>query len=168
MSEKFLHNSVFCLFCESSEEYNVEAFLKGLGFNVITSLVERFIFKNGKWKKELRSIIPGYVFFEHAGEPLWEKIYENEHIYYALHYSDKSKNLKAHDLNFIQWLKKQNGKIKTSKAIEIENKIKILEGPLKELEGKIIKINKKQKSACVKIEGEGIINKIWLSYENIE
>lgn len=52
--------------------------------------------------------------------------------------------------------------------MEIGKKIKIMEGPLKELEGKIVKINKKQKCAGIKIDGEKINNIIWLSYEIIE
>ena len=72
------------------------------------------------------------------------------------------------DLDFVKWLKGFNGKIKTSKAVEIGKKIKIIEGPLTDLEGKIVKINKKQKCVGIKIEGEGINNIVWLSYELIK
>ena len=104
-------NYYFCIFCESSKEGMVETFLKGLGLNVISALVERNIFKHGKWIKELRSIIPGYVFFENICEPDWNKISENKYIYYPLHYSDKSRYLRNNDLIFIKWLKRQNGSI---------------------------------------------------------
>jgi len=137
------------------------------GINVISALVERKIYKNGKWIKELRSIISGYVFFENNCEPDWEIICNNKYIYYPLQYMDKSKNLRENDLNFIKWLNKNNGKIEISKVKSIGNKIQIIEGPLKELEGKIVKINKKQKCVCVGIEGEGIRNTIWLSYEMV-
>jgi len=157
----------YCIFCETSKELIVEKILKGLGLNVISALVERNIFKNGEWIRELRSIIPGYVFFESNCEPDWKKIIENTFIYYPLRYSDKSKNLKNNDLIFIKWLKGQNGSVKISKVMEIGNKIQILEGPLKEFEGQIIKINKKQKCACVKIDGEGLKSTAWLSYEII-
>jgi transcriptional antiterminator NusG len=163
LSQKF----IFCIFCESSKESIVEAFLKGLGFDVISALVERNIYKNGKLVKELRSVIPGYVFFESYCEPDWDKICENKYIYYPLHYSDKSKYLRKNDFHFIEWLKRHDGTIKISKVMEIGNKIKIMEGPLKELEGNIVKINKRQKCICVRIEGEEIKNKIWLSYEII-
>jgi transcriptional antiterminator NusG len=158
----------FCVFCETSQEDKVETFLQRLGYNVISALVERNIFKNGKLKKEFRSIIPGYVFFENKAEPDWNKICKFEHIYYPLHYPSGKKYLINNDLHFVKWLKEYNGKINISKAIEVKNKIKIIEGPLKELEGKIVKINKKQKCAGIKIEGEGIKNLIWLSYELAE
>src|SRR5215470_4901375 len=136
MDQKF----VFCLFCETSQEYKVETFLQNIGFNVISALVERIVFKNGKQVLEKRAIIPGYVFFENINEPDWNKICEYKYIHYPLHYMDKSK-----------YLKKNDETIKISKVINIGNKIKIIEGPLKELEGKIVKINKKQKCIGVKI-----------------
>jgi transcriptional antiterminator NusG len=167
LSKNYDKELYFCLFCETLKEAKVETFLKRLGLNVISALVERKTFKNGKWAKELRAIIPGYVFFENNCEPDWDIICKNFYVYFPLHYPDKSKYLKGKDLDFINWLKRHNGLIKISKAIEIGTKVKILEGPLKELEGQIIKINKRQKCVCVNIEGEGIKNTIWLSYEII-
>ena len=155
--EKF----VFCLFCETLQENKVETLLQNIGLDVISTLVERNIMKDGKLIKELRSIIPGYVFFENCSEPDWNEICKSKYIYYPLHYTDNEKRLKDEDLYFIKWLKGNNGIIKISKEMEIGKKIKILDGPLKELEGKIVKINKRQKCA-------GIKNIIWLSYELIE
>jgi transcription antitermination factor NusG len=163
MGDKF----VFCIFCKASQESKVETFLQSIGNNVITALVERNIVKNGKLVKEFRSIIPGYVFFENDFEPDWNEICKFKNIYYPLQYSDNKKILRDKDLHFVKWLKGNNGKINISKAMEIGNKIKIMEGPLKELEGQIVKINKKQKCAGIKLEGDGIKNTIWLSYELI-
>ena len=120
-----------------------ETFLQSIGYNVISTLVERNIVKRGKWVKDFRSIIPGYVFFESVTEPDWNEIYKCKHIIYALHYSNNQKQLKGNDLKFVKWIKGNGGKIKVSKAMEIGRRIKIAEGPLKELEGKIVKINKK-------------------------
>ncbi|MDR2924581.1 MAG: transcription termination/antitermination NusG family protein, partial [Azoarcus sp.] len=112
-------NFVYCIFCETSLEKNVETFLKGLGYNVISALVERNIVKNGKQIKELRSIIPGYVFFECDFEldwSSWKEINNFNSIYYPLHYSNREKILKDNDLLFVKWLKRNNGIIKVSKA----------------------------------------------------
>jgi len=48
-----------------------------MGFNVISALTERKVFVKGKVKNVLRSIIPGYVFFEYDGLVdglLWKEI----------------------------------------------------------------------------------------------
>jgi transcriptional antiterminator NusG len=130
-------------------------------------LAERKIIKNGKTIKELRSIIPGYVFFENKNEPDWEEIKKYKYIYYPLRYTNNETKLKDNDLSFVKWLMKNNGIIKISNVTEKGKKIKIIDGPLKDYEGNIVKINKKQKCAGIKIEGEGIKNIIWLSYEKI-
>ena len=159
---------VYCIFCETSYENEVEIFLKRLGYNIISALVERKIVKAGKIKKEYRSIIPGYVFFETNEEPDWIEICKYKHIYYPLQYLNTQKQLKDKDLHFVQWLKGNNGEIKISKAKAIGNKIKFLDGALMELEDRIVKINKKQKCAGIRIEGDGIKNIIWLSYELVK
>jgi transcriptional antiterminator NusG len=161
---------VFCICCEVSKENMVESFLKQMGYNVISALVERTIIENGNIKNVLRSIIPGYVFFE--SENLleiffWRDICKIEYIYYPLKYADNEKCLRGKDLAFVNWLKVNKGIIKISKVTEIGKKIKILEGPLKNYEGNIIKINKRQKCVAIKLDGEGIENIIWLSYEYI-
>ena len=67
-------NNVFCVFCETTRENKVETYLQNIGYNVISALAERKIIKNERTIKELRSIIPGYVFFENKNEPDWEEI----------------------------------------------------------------------------------------------
>ena len=158
-------NFVFCIFCETSQENKVETLLRKLGYKVISALVERNAVKNGKLVKELRSVIPGYVFFENNTEPDWIEICKSKYIYYPLHYPDNQKKLKDNDLNFIKWLNGNNGKINISKAMKIGNKIRFIDGPLMELEKYIVKINKGQKCAGIKLQGEKINNIIWLSYE---
>ena len=155
----------YCIFCETSHELEAETLLNKLGYTVISVFVERKIYKKGKFVKELRPIIPGYVFIETEKEPDWKEICNLKYVYKPLRYSGNVKKLRNNDFEFVKWLKGHNGRIKTSKAVEIGTKIKILEGPLKKLEGKIVKINNGQKCAGVKIDGEGIKNIIWLSYE---
>ena len=161
-------NFVFCIFCETSYENEVGAFLQNLGYNVISALVERKIFKCGKFIKEYRSIIPGYVFFENNCEPDWNEICKFKYVYYPLQYANNQKMLNNNDLQFVKWLKGYNGKIKISNAVKAGNRLKFIDGPLSELEGLIVKLNKKQKCAGIKIEGEGIKSIIWLSYELVE
>jgi transcriptional antiterminator NusG len=141
-----------------------------MGYDIISGLVERNVVKGKKSIKELRPVLPGYVFFESGSEPDWKGVAASKYIYYPLQYSDSGKQLKGSDLTFVKWLKTKNGNngvVKISKAMEIGNRIKIIEGPLKEMEGNIVRINKRQKCAEVKIEGEGIKHTMWLSYEYI-
>ena len=162
--------NAFCIFCETSRENKVELYLKKLGFNVISTLTERIIFVKGKAKKILRSVIPGYVFFEYEGlldGLIWKEICKLPCIYFPLKYGDNESRLRGKDLEFINWLRKNNGIIKISKVVKIGNKIQVVEGPLKDYEGRIVKINKRQNSVAIKLDGEGIKGEIWMSFEYI-
>jgi transcription antitermination factor NusG len=160
--------SVYCLFCETSRENRAEAFLKGLGYGVISASVERIVVKKGKAAREFRPIIPGYVFFENDYEPDWDAICGSKYIYYPLRYADNDKRLKGRDLSFVRWLKGNGGVINVLKVMEAGKKIKIIEGPAAGLGGEIVKVNRRQKCVGVKVEGDGIRNIIWLSYECVE
>jgi transcription antitermination factor NusG len=161
------NGSYFCVFCEIGSEAVVEISLENKGCTVISSLVERYIVKNKKFNKELRPILSGYVFFEYYGLPNWIEIKRMNHILYPLKYSDNTRSLRGNDEKFVHWLIQNKGVIKMSKAIEIGHKIKIIKGPLKDYEGNIVKVNKREKSVKIEINGEGIIKYVWLSYEYI-
>ena len=158
---------MYCLFCETGFETKLEHRLEHSGYTIISSLSERNVVRNGKIVKELRPLIPGYIFISREQEPDWKELRGMAHIFYPLRYSDGGAQLRGGDLLFVRWLK-QHKAIGVSKAVQIGNYIKIVAGPLKEYEGKITKINKRRKCAEVLINTESIINKIWLSYELIE
>jgi transcriptional antiterminator NusG len=128
-------------------------------------MIERNVVKNGKAVKTIRPIFPGYVFFEYASEPLWRLLQKEKYICYPLEYADHTKELRNGDLEFVIWLKNNKGIVKVSKAVEEGKWIKIIDGPLKEYEGKIKKINKNRKCMEVEMGTEKITNRIWLSYE---
>jgi transcriptional antiterminator NusG len=155
MPKKF----VYCIFCKVKQENKIELILKNMGYNIIPASAERNLIVNGKIKNVLRSIIPGYIFFETyeiVDIIRWKEICEIQDIFFPLKYYDNKKMLRGKDLEFINWVKRNNGIIKISKVVEIGKKIKAVEGPLKDYEGSIIKINKKRKCIAVKIDGEAI------------
>jgi transcriptional antiterminator NusG len=158
---------IYCLYCKTGYEKNVEKTLLNKGFSVIRSMTERNVVKKGKTVKTVRPILPGYVFFEHGTEPLWRELKKENNIFYPLAYSDSTKKLRNVDLKFVKWLKNKKGILKISKAVEEGKRIRIIDGPLKDYAGRIKKINKNRKCVEVEIETEKIINKIWLSYELI-
>jgi transcriptional antiterminator NusG len=163
--------AVYCLWCETGCENRVGAGLERLGCRVIPAKSEELVVHRGISKKVWRQLLPGYVLFE-SSEPLnplaWKRIYEDEHIYKALDYADGTRELMGNDLRFALMLKRRNGRLAVSKAVRTGTKIKIIDGPLKELEGKIIKVNKRRNCAEIEINASGIINRMWLGFEMIK
>jgi transcription antitermination factor NusG len=163
-----MEQNVYCLFCTTGFEARTESFLKDAGFSAIPSESERVVIKNGKRVKVKRPLLPGYVLFMAANEPDWAEFAIKAFIRYPLRYSDGGKALRGADLSFVNWLMSKKGLLRVSKAVEIGARVTIIDGPLKELSGKITRVNRRQRCAEVELGSDSILNKIWLSYELIE
>lgn len=95
--------------------------------------------------------MPGYVFFDADTEPMWNRILKDSAVLKLLSYGDGEYALRGTDLEFIDWIKKNNGIIEMSSAVKVGSMIEFVAGPLKDMNGKIIKINRSRQA------GTGIV-----------
>lgn len=110
--------------------------------------------------------MPGYVFFDADTEPTWNRILKDSAVLKLLSYGDGEYALRGTDLEFIDWIKKNNGIIEMSSAVKVGSMIEFVAGPLKDMNGKIIKINRSRRQVQVSFGSEnGIISKVWCSME---
>ena len=103
------------------------------------------------WSMKLRPLIPGYVIVVSDGE-LWrirkEIFMISDTCYGFLKNIDGTCELRGGDLAFAMWVEENGGHIRPSKIIIDENrfspqdKVMIVSGPLKDLEGTITSIYK--------------------------
>ena len=106
--------------------------------------------------------MPGYVFFDADTEPAWNRILKDSAVLKLLSYGDGEYALRGTDLEFIDWIKKNNGIIEMSSAVKVGSMIEFVAGPLKDMNGKIIKINRSRRQVQVSFGSEnGIISKVW-------
>lgn len=120
----------------------------------------------GAAKKTARRLMPGYVFFDADTEPMWNRILKDSAVLKLLSYGDGEYALRGTDLEFIDWIKKNNGIIEMSSAVKVGSMIEFVSGPLKDMNGKIIKINRSRRQVQVSFGSEnGIISKVWCSME---
>ena len=111
-------------------------------------------------------LMPGYVFFDADTEPTWNRILKDSAVLKLLSYGDGEYALRGTDLEFIDWIKKNNGIIEMSSAVKVGSMIEFVAGPLKDMNGKIIKINRSRRQVQVSFGSEnGIISKVWCSME---
>lgn len=146
----------------------MEDLIKRSGYKVISAISERYVVKNGRRCKEFRSLLPGYVFMASDELSVWDVLVRFRYICHPVRYGDSTLYLRGGDLEFVRWLQRYNGVIEMSKAVHEGTKIRIISGPLMEYEGKIVKINKRQKCAAVQIDSEKIPCTVWLSFDFIE
>ena len=115
---------------------------------------ELFIKKHGINKKTVSSIFPGYIFAETDGIsyikyktikslPGFIRFLENNHDIRPLAVEDKKLVFKLHSGGSVAGISKV--------FFNADDKIRVVEGPMKGLEGLIIKVDKRKKRAKIKL-----------------
>lgn len=116
-------------------------------------------------------IIPGYVFV-YLREDEAERIYffkEITQVIRILHYGDeRAWRLNESDLAFADWVWNQNGTINTIDAVQIGDRIEIVDTELKHLRGKVARMDRRKRTVMLEMDGAGIINNVWLPYQVIQ
>ena len=124
--------------------------------------------KNGEKYDVETPLLPGYIF---AFVPENDNIFEFKTSQYYFRVLDKENDygkLYGDDLEYANWVKSTNGIIPVSEAIKIDNKVKIISGPLKKLEGKIVKYDKRNRNCLIEVEFLNKITNVWLPFEYIK
>ena len=115
---------------------------------------ELMIRKNGHTHKSLKSIFPGYLFLE-AEEIDPDTFQEFRHIHFFNRFLKADKNicpLPSDEAKKIYELAKYGRVIGRSKVVYNEqDKIVVIDGPMKGLEGQIVKVDKRKRRAKVRL-----------------
>ena len=74
----------------------------------------------------------------------------------------------GNDLVYANWVLEAEGLITVSKAIELNGKVKIINGPLKNLEGNIIEYSKHNRNCKIEIHLLNQTINAWLPFEYID
>lgn len=72
------------------------------------------------------------------------------------------------DLVYANWVLETEGLISVSEAIELNGKVKIINGPLKNLEGKIVKYSKRNRNCLIEIDFMSQHINTWLPFDYID
>ena len=127
------------------------------------------MFKNGAWTEVVFPLLPGYVFvFSDGGEDRSAEFLRLGHVIRVLTYGGGSDTLMGRDLEFADWLWSLNGRIEVMQAVQIGDRIEIVDGVFKRLHGTITKMDRRRRTVRVSLETEGTPKQIWLAYEIVE
>lgn len=177
-----------CLFCKGGKEREVvQLFLLTFpqGKAVVPTRI-RYRRKPDSVTEESITLMPGYVFFELAGldpadEPAEEgtdafqsevelrQLCRTDSILRLLRDPDGRWRLRGADDRFAEMMFRNDGVIGMSKAyFDRGQRIRILEGFLKDYEGSITRVNKKTKTVEVSVDLQGKQVRMWLGYELVD
>ncbi len=124
--------------------------------------------KNGKWREVMQPVLPGYTFMFLNDEDPFPSMQLRlcPGFYRVLKYTDGSHELKGIDLQYVQWMLQNKGLLKPSKvSFDEGNNIRVLSGCMKDMQGKVIKVDKHGKRVVVEFEFAGEMRRVNLSIE---
>jgi transcription termination/antitermination protein NusG len=112
--------------------------------------------KRGAMKSELQPVFPGYVFLEVEGElstDLYWSLRTTPGFFRFLPENALAKPLEGRDLSMLRHFLSFGPVAESSKVtFDAQDRIQVVSGPLKGLEGRIIKVDKRKGRAKIKLD----------------
>ena len=160
-----------CVFCltgsEHSIAYKIEA--KTDAQVIVPKKIKPF-HVNGKWIDKEEMLMPGYMFVYSEREIPYNVLKRIEGVARVLTYGEEDKEgyLNGRDYEFAQWVRRENGLIDKLDAIQEGDFIRVTDGALQEMQGKVVAMNRRRHTVNVEVTLFGAKRNIWMGYEVIE
>ncbi len=140
--------------------------------NFIYLTRELFIRRGGKTLKELQPVFPSYVILQATGNvdgQTVQALKELPEFYHFLKSNTEITPLAGTDLAVIEHFLGLGPRIGPSLVrFDQDDRIVVIEGPLKGIEGNIIKVDRRKQRAKIRVDFAGAAHTMDLSFEDIE
>ncbi len=160
----------WCVFCKTGSEKNVVQLMTALdnGLEAIAPVRVLQEKRKGKWQQREQILFPGYVFLYAEEEIDFELIKRIPGFYKVLGNKSDFKKLRGTDYEYSMWIYRHQGHIETSKVLTIGRTVKVIDGPLLDGFGTIVKLDKHKRRIWVDFEFDGRTRTVSLSAECVE
>lgn len=169
MKDYFLNNGFnsYVFFILSGREETLAKELNNKYDDIYCLVLKRMMHRSSHGVKydEEDILIKGYVFVYTDIDRDIKDIKSDNNPYKILNNKINDGKLFGLDYEYSKWVLQQNGLIGISKAVKLNEKVKILSGPLEKLEGYIVEYSKRNRNCCVEVEFMGKTIKMWLPFE---
>lgn len=160
----------YCLYCTSGREVETVRELNRQNERFLALPFLRMMHKSVDGKKMLIQdvLLKGYVFLfapQGADVICAEKCRD---VYFVLGKTNGVQALEGNDLKYAQWVLSFGGIVGVSKALKINERVKIISGPLLDFEGCIKEYSKKGRNCRVEIDIVGQQLSAWLPFDWVE
>lgn len=167
--------SYYCIKCKVGNEEKarkeLEDTLISVDPNVAVCFSKREINEKQKdksWKSVIKPLLPGYLLVSTYIDAvdLRALIKANKYASYILRYNAHMYELQAGDKAYAEWIFNNEGLLKPSKVLlEPGERIKVIDGPLLGMEGKIVRVKKRERRVYIELPFEETCNTISLSID---
>ncbi len=163
------YSQVYCLFCRTGQEMSVVRELntwhRGMA---VYPEKEKLEYRNNRWEKLRKPLLRGYIFLFAQPSLDISRVNRLNGVLRVLSYDDGQCNLLGTDRAFADWIWAQEGVVTLSKAVKEGDHVEIIDGPLINMKGAIVMIDKRKRIAKVDLSLVGSSMRIWLSFDYIE
>jgi len=167
---------VQCLFCQTGSEKMVTELINryGWGRAIFGEKVKVLYRGHGQEERQLMPLLPGYVFVYMGGETGGGGQTRSDYlgidgVIRLLTYGEtQQEELMGSDLDFAAWLWRCGGRVEVMRAIQVGDKVEINDPLFKELQGTIVRMDRRKKSVTVKLDSEAGDKFITLSYDVVQ
>ena len=158
-----------CVFCITGKEQALADRIQSTCPNVQAITMRQMKYRTHKKVKtqEEAIVLPGYIFFKAPVDMEPSECFPRQDILRVLTPEKWHWQLMGEDEKFAHWLFQYNGLLDFSKAYREGDRIKIISGPLKDMEGQITRIDKRGCSGQVVLSFNGKSIPVWLGFELI-
>ena len=158
-----------CLFCMTGKEQRVAEQIQAACPNVRAAAMRQLKYKTCRKVKtrEEAVLLPGYVFFEAPSSMEPSVVFPTQNVIRVLSTDNGIWQLQGEDERFVKWVFQYDGMLGLSQAYKEGDRIRIVSGPLKDMEGKIRRVDKRGMSGQVILSFCGRDIPVWLGFEMI-
>jgi transcription antitermination factor NusG len=159
-----------CLFCLTGKELIVANLVENADAQIRARAVRKVVrhTKRGVTTLQDDIVLKGYVFFEAPESINIFTVMPQGESMSVLTDSDGDWRLYGDDESYAKWVLKYDGLFGLSKAYKVGDRICITDGPLKDLEGQITRIDKRNQSGQITVPFAGRQQKIWLGFNIVK
>ena len=159
-----------CLFCVTGREELVAERIRDNCPNVHAVTMRKMKYRTSRGVKssEESLLLPGYVFCRAAADADPMGALPKIDVIRILTTDNGEWRLCGGDRRFAEWLFRYDGLLDFSKAYREGERIRIIAGPLKDMEGKIVRIDKRGRSGQIIVDFHDRPITIWLGFELVD
>jgi len=157
----------YCVFCKTGSEKAVAQSVNTIDNRIeaiapVCTLQEKH---QGKWEQREHILLPGYVFL-YAEEEIQVKLRaEVLDLYKVLGYGTGLRELYGMDYEYSMWIYRHQGSITTSKVLTEGRSVRVVDGPLLDGFGTIVRLDNHKRRVWIEFEFDGQKRLVSLSAE---
>lgn len=149
--------AAYCLMCRTGSEFDVVKIIQRYAPELKVLAPTRVLPEKvaGQWCCRSKALLPGYIFIYSDQECLPPLRSMSRHFYKFLNYELGSRQLAGQDKAYADWLLANQGEIQTSRILATGDQVQIIDGPLANHCGKIVKLDKHKRRAWIDFDFDG-------------